>query len=137
LVLTDDDGIRDVNRRCFFRDAPTDVITLSYTALPGAKARPSAEIFVNVECALHRAKGKEARARRELALYIAHGLDHFLGGRDDTSSQRGAMLRRELGWVRQAERDGLLDFALPPAAVAPPRRSDCAITGSQLGPRRG
>ncbi len=120
ITLADDEGIRQVNRRVFLRDRATDVITVLYRELPADGCRISAaEIFVNVDCALRLGRGRHADTVREVALYIAHGLDHLFGGRDDTPRRRRAMLRRERQWVREAEHAGLLDFPATPRKSKP------------------
>lgn len=110
----DDEEIRSVNRRCFSKDMATDVISLTYQPVPGGHSQVAAEIFVNAELALKRARGDSRRAARELALYVAHGLDHLCGGRDETPAARAAMLRRENRWLREAEQIGLLQKVAPP-----------------------
>ena len=107
LVLTDDAGIVPVNLATFARNEPTDVISLTYRGLPGEKAAPAAEVFVNAERA--RSVGRNAPGTgRELALYIAHGLHHLAGASDRTPALRRAMLKEEKAWVRKAEKQGLL-----------------------------
>jgi len=44
----------------------------------------------------------------ELALYLAHGIDHLTGATDDSPLARRRMRTREMNWVRSAERRGLL-----------------------------
>ncbi len=117
LVLTDDEGIRDVHLRCFDDGATTDVISLNYDPVPGDPGGASGEIFVNVDCAQRHARpATHTRAAwdasQELALYIAHGCDHLGGGEDDTDNERRRMRNRELRWLRTAAREGLLDEAL-------------------------
>lgn len=108
-----------VNRRCFSIDAATDVISLTYQPIPGGHSQLVGEIFVNAELALKRARGNARRAARELALYVAHGLDHLCGGRDDTPAARAAMLRRENRWLREADQKGLLQKVM--AVDTPPQ----------------
>ena len=106
IALTDDAGIADVNRRFLDRPHPTDVIAFAYDPSPGQPG--AAEIVINVQ----RAREEGARrggADRELALYLAHGLDHLAGADDATPRQRAAMLRREHAWLRAATAAGLLE----------------------------
>lgn len=104
-MLTDDDGIRAVNSALFDRHRPTDVISIAYASGPHAGGQ-SAEVFVNVERALAVAR-RAARASAELALYIAHGIDHLAGAVDRTPAQRRRMLTRESAWLRRAAADGV------------------------------
>lgn len=97
-----------VNRACFGKHRTTDVISLAYADDAGGPVGPSAEIFVNVELAVRRA-GRGPAGQKELALYLAHGLDHLAGATDRTPRQRRAMLRREGAWLRAAASEGLLN----------------------------
>jgi rRNA maturation RNase YbeY len=110
LVLEDDAGIRKLNRTCFGIAEPTDVLCFRFDPIPGEPRGPSAEIVVNVECALREGRALPRRTpSSELALYVAHACDHLAGGRDDTPAGRARMRRRELRWLRRAGRLGLLD----------------------------
>jgi probable rRNA maturation factor len=106
LVLTDNEGIRSFNQACFGKDYPTDVITQAYAAMPGAEGFRG-EIIVNAELALTEGT-KRKDVDQELALYIAHGIDHLTGASDHTPTLRSQMRRRELAWLRQARQEGVL-----------------------------
>jgi len=107
LVLSNDDGIHAVNRAFLNHDYPTDVISFSYSSIPGESGAVAGEIVVNVELA--RRLGKRFGGEtRELALYMAHGCDHLAGADDATVPQRRCMRSRELRWVKEAEEQGLL-----------------------------
>lgn len=102
LALTDDAGIRPINRLFFNRADATDVISFTLKPLP-PKQGLTGEIVINIERAL-----REGRRRRgfahELALYLAHGCDHLAGNNDRTLKARARMRQRELRWLRQAAR---------------------------------
>lgn len=105
LVLTDNAGIAPVNAACFGKNRPTDVITSPYRPLPGEDPGLSGEIFVNVERALEVA-GRGAGLAEEIALYIAHGIDHLAGATDRTPPLRARMRRRERTWLKEARAAG-------------------------------
>jgi len=118
-MLTDDPTIRRVNRRVFSADVPTDVISIAYPPLPGDPGQYSADVVVNVQRAVDYVAGQSAirrdrmRKRRwtadsELALYIAHGIDHLTGADDAAYADRRRMRGRELRWLRKASEAGLL-----------------------------
>ena len=111
LVLNSDSGIRSVNRTFLNHDYPTDVISFSYRPVPGEVESISGEIVVNVELAIRLGKRFKG-AERELALYIAHGCDHLAGADDATGPQRRRMRARELRWVSDAAKKGLLEGLL-------------------------
>jgi ssRNA-specific RNase YbeY (16S rRNA maturation enzyme) len=114
FIVTGDAGIKEVKSRCFGIDAVTDVVAAAYEPVPGDEEGGwTAEVVVNAE----RAAGTPLRSAtwspdKELALYIAHGIDHLCGGRDDTARGRNAMRRRELRWLKAAAAAGLLDGLL-------------------------
>lgn len=95
------------NTACFGRAEPTDVLSLTYAPAPGESPQPVAEVLVNVERALA-LKGHGLPGQAELALYLAHGLHHLAGAKDDTPKRRRQMLRQERAWLRAAARQGLL-----------------------------
>jgi ssRNA-specific RNase YbeY (16S rRNA maturation enzyme) len=102
--------MEEVHLRCFSRGGTTDVISLRYDSIPGEPASLAGEVFVNVELA---AQATQFGRERELALYIAHGIDHLAGESDADARGRARMRRRELRWLRMAEAadliEGLLD----------------------------
>jgi rRNA maturation RNase YbeY len=106
IVVTDDRGIAKLNERFLRHRGPTDVISFRLEAVPGEKAA-SGEIYVNAQRAVSLA-GPDWTASQELALYIAHGMDHLAGADDRTAAQRTRMLDRETGWVRKTGAKGLV-----------------------------
>ncbi len=109
LVITDDEGIRPLNRAHFNRDHATDVISFNYTALPGEEGTHSGEVIVNIQRAVEIGEGEPGGTGRELAWYIAHGCHHLTDAEDHTDELRSAMHRREQQWLDEAERLGLLE----------------------------
>lgn len=111
ILVTDNEGIRIAKHRCFGIDVVTDVVAASYAPIPGEESSGwTGEVIVNAEMAgiVARSSGSWSPAK-ELALYLAHGIDHLLGGRDRTRAGRRAMRRRELRWLRDAAGLGLID----------------------------
>ena len=96
---------------CFGIRAQTDVVTQAYAAVPGVGAA-TAELVVNAERALAEGRGRPGGPARELALYLAHGLDHLAGADDDVPARRRAMRRRETAWL-EAERDAVRRILAP------------------------
>jgi probable rRNA maturation factor len=77
ILFTDNKGITRVNRKCFGKDSPTNVISFSY--LSGFQNEVVGDLIISAERA-----GEEA-ARAGISLYerlvglIVHGLVHILG----------------------------------------------------------
>jgi probable rRNA maturation factor len=93
LLLTDDAGMRRLNRQARGVDRTTDVLSWPGPDFPGA---PLGEIAVNVDEArratadLSRPSGW--RLEVELAFLAVHGALHLLGWEDDTEAGRRAMV---------------------------------------------
>jgi probable rRNA maturation factor len=117
VVFTGNAGIRPYKLASFGLDEVTDVITMTYAPAPGLPGW-SGEIIVNAERAVELGP-RFGGAGRELALYLAHGIDHLTGGVDDTPAQRRRMRRRELGWLARLAGEGLLEPLAPFGAAAP------------------
>ena len=83
---------------CFGVRLQTDVVVQAYEAVPGV-CPATAELVLNAERALLEGGRRSGGPSRELALYLAHGLDHLAGYDDDTPSRRRAMRRRETAWL--------------------------------------
>ena len=98
VVLTDDARMPDYKAGCFGVRVQTDVVVQAYAAVPGAGAAP-AEIVLNAERARAEGRRRPGGPARELALYLAHGLDHLAGAEDNTPARRRAMRRRETAWL--------------------------------------
>ena len=98
VVLTDDAAMPAYKAGCFGYRAQTDVVTQAYAAVPGACAA-TAELVVNAERARAEGRQRPGGPARELALYLAHGLDHLAGADDDSPARRRAMRRRETAWL--------------------------------------
>ena len=116
LILVDDAGIAPINAAAVGHAGATDVITLTYPALPGEPPGDSAEIILNVECAWKQGGGG-AGADRELAFYLAHAFDHLADHDDATPAARTAMHRREWRWLTAL---APLPALFRPAPVRPP-----------------
>jgi len=115
VVLTDDAGIAPVNRTFLDQAGATDVITFTLAPMPGGGAGACGEIHLNVQRALEEGARRggstlltAGNAGDELALYLAHGCDHLAGANDRTLRERRRMRRRELLWIKQARRAGLM-----------------------------
>jgi len=122
VVLTDDAGIIPLNRRYFGKNRATDVISFAFEALPGETDGLRGEVFVNAERAMQIGRSNE-KTDRELALYIAHGINHLSGATDHTPRERAAMRRREQAWLRRAGSLGYLDGLVSACLSSAPRSS--------------
>ena len=67
---------------------PTDILTFDYGDGTG-------ELVISLDTAVREAASRRLSLRREVALYVAHGLLHLAGLDDRTPVQRRAMRRAE------------------------------------------
>lgn len=102
IALVDDAGIAPVNERFVRHAGPTDVISFLFPDVA------TGEVLVNAERAVREARRRRQPPARELALYLAHGIQHLAGHDDATPPQRAAMARVQNRWLRGAERAGLI-----------------------------
>ncbi|MGI6086537.1 MAG: rRNA maturation RNase YbeY [Kiritimatiellia bacterium] len=107
VVLLDDAGISRINRLYLDREHVTDVISFATPTVVPADGWQG-EIFVNVQRACEVGEGRRGGAQDELALYLAHGVDHLTGSGDYTPADQKRMRRRELRWLAGARAKGLL-----------------------------
>ncbi len=118
IALVNDEIIAPLNEQFMQHQGPTDVITFLLTPPPG-QIVSAGEIVINLQRAIEEAKRRRGSAGRELAWYLAHGIDHLTGATDGTPAQRTAMHKREKRWLNRAARAGLLadliKTAAPPA----------------------
>ena len=108
VVITDDQGIQELNRDFLGYDTPTDV--LSFSAREGDDAFVSApevgdywgDVIVSYPRASEQAAEQGHAVDDELELLVVHGVLHLLGYDHETEEDRAEM------WARQQE---ILDVA--------------------------
>ena len=108
VLLADNDSIKEINVAHLDHNDITDVISFKYRPDPNLDDTSCyADIVVNVELAEEIGPEYEGRDH-ELALYIAHGINHLTGADDNTDQDRKNMRNRELFWLKGAKEIGLL-----------------------------
>ncbi len=109
VLLTGDEGIRDLNRAARNVDAPTDVLSFpefsltpgeppdpEYLADPGTGLIPLGDMAVSMERVKAQAKEYGHSNRRELAYLAVHSTLHLLGyDHMDEGPQKALMRQRE------------------------------------------
>lgn len=98
LHLTDDAGIRALNRTYRHIDAPTDV--LSFGLGPEDGDAPGGvvllgDVIVSLERAREQAHEYGHSFEREVAFLVVHGVLHLLGYDHETDAERAEMRARE------------------------------------------
>jgi len=102
VVVTDDEALRELNRRYRGVDAPTDVLAFpDETRGPFVGAPGLPRYLGDVIISFPRAEAQAAEAghdvQAELQLLVVHGVLHLLGYDDAVEEQRAQM------WAAQAE----------------------------------
>jgi probable rRNA maturation factor len=93
IVLVDNDTIHRLNRLHLSHDWPTDVITFPLSG--PEEPELAGELVVSTEMAVAAARESGGKPRRELALYLVHGLLHLCGYDDRTEAESAAMNREQ------------------------------------------
>jgi probable rRNA maturation factor len=97
LVITDDEGIRELNRDFLGRDTPTDVLAFSAQETgEGFVTAPEAgtylgDVIVSYPRAVAQAEEYGHSVAEELSLLIVHGVLHLLGYDHATEEEKASM----------------------------------------------
>ena len=98
IAVTDDETVRELNRRYRHEDAPTDVLSFSLEASPGfppSGERQLGEVVIAYPTALRQAKAAGHGVDKELAHLLVHGILHLLGYDHESAREERAMRARE------------------------------------------
>ena len=104
IVFVDDARIAELHGEWFDDPTPTDVI--SFDLGEDDAAGPAGELYVSAERARAEAAQRGLSPRRELALYVVHGVLHLCGFDDHDPLERSRMrdaeaaVLAELGYPR-------------------------------------
>ncbi len=93
FLLCDNKLIQKINRRFFFKNSPTDVISFPLRDL--FEPDYLGEVVVSVEEAIARAKEYGVSWEEEFILYLVHGVLHLLGYRDTSLVSRKRMQNKQ------------------------------------------
>jgi probable rRNA maturation factor len=95
IQLTDDNGIRILNRQFRGKDKPTNVLSFPAPAMPG-HAPVLGDIAIAFETVAREAKDEDKRFEDHLAHLVIHGLLHLLGEDHETAAEAERMEAREI-----------------------------------------
>jgi len=98
ILLTDDEGIRELNRIFKKKNAPTDV--LAFESTDDRDHMCLGDIAISVDTARANAREYRATLRDEIFRYVAHGILHLSGWDDDTPRKRDDMRDEEDRLIR-------------------------------------
>lgn len=112
MLVTDDEEIRELNRRFRGVDAPTDVLAFPQQPPSGAPGQPAAQplqawdgsgacgphllgdVVISALRARHQARERHISFDQEMGLLVIHGVLHLAGWCDDSDAEKRRMLRR-------------------------------------------
>lgn len=101
LVITDDQGIRELNREFLGEDVPTDVLSFSaqedagpFVAAPEAGAYLG-DVIISYPRAIEQAEELGHPVEQELNLLVVHGVLHLLGYDHATEEDKALMWSRQ------------------------------------------
>lgn len=81
ILVTDDAGIREINRDWLGKDRPTNVISFAMQEGEGAGVQPEllGDVVISAETAIRDAAEAGVPAEHELCFLLLHGMLHLLG----------------------------------------------------------
>jgi probable rRNA maturation factor len=123
FAVTDDAGIRAVNRASLGHDYATDVLAFPMESEPVLEG----EVLLSAETARREADRRGHPAYHELLLYAVHGVLHLMGHDDHGSAGRRRM--------RRAERAALAALGVPPVFGRGARSAGSGDRGGSRGGR--
>jgi probable rRNA maturation factor len=100
IVVSDDETVRELNRRYRGVDEPTDVLSFGLGAedefvTPPGSARQLGEVVVSYPMAARQAKEEGHTVEEELAHLTVHGVLHVLGRDHESPEEARAMRAKE------------------------------------------
>ncbi len=101
LLFTDNKGIARLNKKCFGKESPTNVISFSY--LDGPQHEVVGDIIISAQRAREEAEQGGLPFYERLIALIIHGLVHILGFDHDAGPKEARRMRyREQRLMRYA-----------------------------------
>lgn len=105
ISLVNDRQIRKLNRTFHYEDRATDVLAFPIDLSPeGGRTWMLGEVVVSVERALAQSKVFMTHFKKEVALYVVHGILHLLGYRDHRAALARKMEKRQDFILKKAYR---------------------------------
>lgn len=107
ILLVDNARIKELNKEYLGRSRVTDVISFRMWEGPFYKLHPEllGDIVISVEQAQCQARRLHRDFKKEVWLYLIHGLLHLVGYEDDTLRNSRRMHRRSLDILRKWEKE--------------------------------
>lgn len=98
LIVTDNECIRDINRRYRNQDYPTDIITFAYRENPfprhDSEVEQLGDIYLSLEKAFENSQEYGVDFISELKLLLVHGVLHLIGYDHELSERDEKKMRK-------------------------------------------
>jgi probable rRNA maturation factor len=92
ILLTDDAGIRVLNREHRQKDKPTDVLSFPLDEVPGPEdIRLLGDVVISIDTAERQAQSRKRDLLHEVRFLLAHGILHLLGYDHGTRAEKKRM----------------------------------------------
>ena len=100
LLLTDNEGIRALNRRYLDRDRPTDVLSFPMWDFNSELRTPNSELIlgdvvISIEKAGKQAEELDVTMDEELSRLLVHGILHLFGFDHEKGRREAVRMRKE------------------------------------------
>ncbi len=98
ILIVDNETITALNKKYLNKNIPTDVLAFSMQEGKESfrsEAKILGDVVISFEMARLRSKELEIDIKKEIILYLVHGVLHLLGYKDDDVSSRKEMERRQ------------------------------------------
>ncbi len=96
IILTDDAGIRKINRKYRGKARPTDVISFAYREnpfpFPGSAVEELGDVYISCERAMDQAARFGVTPAEEIMRLLAHGILHLAGYDHERSMDDAALM---------------------------------------------
>lgn len=103
FTITNDKGMKKVNKLAFDEDTTTDVISFPVSKQMKEITGTLGELVINEDEVRRNAEKYSVSYEQELARVVSHGVLHLLGYEDDTEEKKQAMSAIEDSVVEQIE----------------------------------
>jgi len=107
IVFLSDTGIKRLNRRFKKRDRATDVLCFCFDQggmrFEDAGCEVTADIYISTDTAFSNASRYRNHFKKEIYLYVIHGILHMCGYTDGKPTARKKMVRKQEELLEQYE----------------------------------
>jgi probable rRNA maturation factor len=103
ILLTDDNKIRELNRKYRKKDTATDVLAFPQTdnKKQAQETKILGDVIISTETCQRQAKLYNQSLLKEFYLYLIHGLLHLLQYKDENLENTGIMRKKQNSYLKE------------------------------------